>query len=245
MDVNKRQGGRGSIDHEQVYVYNWSGGKKISDKGVFPMKFIYGENAVAKRIGLTRKALYSFRTEHMTEGIHFDHVQHDSRKKTALSDAGLSLLEKSLANGLLTDGVPVAVDIAEIRTVSLLSGLPTGAVENQATETTGQNSEKKPRAVIGLLPAPAGCPGCAPIEAVLIVAKPPQNVPNKRVLVCTVKDGQMPEHHVAAVTDSGGMAYVQVTKSEQFVFGMEIPARHMQGNIWECSRPCPRRRGKW
>jgi hypothetical protein len=217
------------------------------------VKFIYGENAVAKRIGLTRKALYRFRTEHMTEGVHFDHVQHDSRKKTALSEAGLELLEKSLASGLLTDGRSVTVDMANIRTVALLSGLPTGTGGIQRSEVRDQKSEdkepvkiqKKPRAVIGLLPAPAGCPGCAPIEAVLIVAKPPQNVPNKRMLVCTVKTGQMPAHHIEAVTDSGGMAYVQVTRSEHFVLGMEIPGRHLQGNIWECARPCPRRRGKW
>lgn len=193
----------------------------------------------------------------MEEGIDWMTVKHDSRKKTALSESGLMKLADGLKNGLLTGGEPVTVDIAEIRRNALLSEMPTEDGADQRTEDGrlrtedgGQtaaetDSEKKPRAVIGLLPAPFGCE-CGPaIEAVLIVYRHPDTVPNKRTLLCKLKPGQMPPHHEKAVTDGHGTAYCRVKCTEKFLVGMEVPARFEGGNVWSIARPCPRRKGKW
>ena len=38
---------------------------------------------------------------------------------------------------------------------------------------------------------------------------------------------------------------VRVKDNENFVLGMEIPARHVAQDLWELVGKCPRRRGKW
>jgi hypothetical protein len=233
-----------------VYLYNWSGGKKIYgqrrvSEGGAEMNFIYCEKIIAKRVGLSRRALNRFRTESMTEGVDWGFLMHDSRKKTALSDSGLLKLVSGLKNGLLTGGEPVLADISEIKKNAALRELPTE--EGQMLGGMDQESEileKKPRAVIGLLPAPVGCGG-SPLEALLVVYRHPNTVPNKRTLICKLKGGQMPPHHERAVTDEHGTAYCRVTTTEKFVVGMEVMARFDGGNVWNIARPCPRRRGKW
>lgn len=213
------------------------------------MIFIYGEQETARCVGLSRKQLYDFRCTRMTQGVHWDSVQYRSRKKTALSEDGLCLLLDSIKNGALTGGEPLTADGAEIRRNALLSEMPTGNEQGQRDrEKDGQSSEenyeKKPSRIAGLLPAPPGCEGF-PIEAVLVVFKSPSTISNRKILVCRVKPGQMPEHHLKAVTNDAGLAHVRVQKSDHFITGMELPARHASGNVWDIARPCPRRKGRW
>lgn len=225
------------------------------------MNCVYCEKDIAGIVGLSRRALNRFRSESLKEGVDWEHVTHESRQKTALSESGLILLCEALKNGSLTGGSAVTVDIAEIKKTALLSGLPTGAGTNQWADdrdqrtdnTEPENSEKKPpfdetqgrRQIRGLLPAPPGCV-CGPaIEAVLVVFRNPSLIANKRTLVCKIKPGQMPARHEEAMTDESGTAYCRVKSTEKFIIGMEIPARFDRGNVWEITRPCPRRKGKW
>jgi hypothetical protein len=132
---------------------------------------------------------------------------------------------------------------------SILSGMPTGNGEKQRSEAGGQQSEGKiskksaARRVL-LLPAPPGVGG-SPLEAVLVVAKRPDHYANLHTIVCRVKEGELPERHIPYVTDSSGFAYCRVKSKEKFIVGMEVPARFDGGNVWDITRPCPRRRGKW
>jgi hypothetical protein len=225
------------------------------------MKFIYGENEAAKRVGLSKKALRTFRSASMEQGKHWEYIQHQSRKKTALSAEGVMLLISALKNGALTGGEPVRITPTEIIETAILSGMPTGSggnieVGGQKSEDggeTGEKSEKKPpidpahdkRPIRGLLPAPPGCKCGPPITATLIVHKDPSHYPNKKTIVCRVKEGQMPDHHLAGVTDQRGLAYCRVKSKEKFIVGMEVPAQFENSNVWSLTRPCPRRRGRW
>ncbi len=221
------------------------------------MNFIYSEQDVARRVGLSRKQLYGFRTAEMREGVHFVSVTHESRKKTALSEAGLELLVAALASGGLTRGEPVTVGIAELRENALLSEMPTGSGENkpkntkqgisnsEGRENPQKTSPPQPRRIRGLLPCPPGVETGGEFTALLIVHKHPSHVSNKHTLVCRLKPGQMAHYHEKNCTDAKGLAYCRVKSTEKFVLGMEVPARFDKGNVWDCTRPCPRRRGRW
>jgi hypothetical protein len=207
--------------------------------------FIYGEKLVAQRVGLCRKALYALRTEQMEQGVHWASVKHESRQKIALSADGVILLVSALKSGSLTEGEPVRVTASEIMESSILSGMPTGnGPETEDGRRRTEKSEKNRARRVLLLPAPPGVGG-SPLEAVLVVEKRPDHYANLHTIVCRVKDGELPERHIPYVTDSSGFAYCRVKSKEKFIVGMEVPARFDGGNVWDITRPCPRRRGKW
>lgn len=50
---------------------------------------------------------------------------------------------------------------------------------------------------------------------------------------------------ILLATDGAGVLRVRVRDSANFMPGMRIPVRHIQGDLYELARPCPRSRGRW
>jgi hypothetical protein len=51
--------------------------------------------------------------------------------------------------------------------------------------------------------------------------------------------------HLVLATDGRKVFRVRVQSAANFMPGMEIPARHIQSDLYELARACPRRPGKW
>jgi len=51
--------------------------------------------------------------------------------------------------------------------------------------------------------------------------------------------------HILLATDGVAVMRVRVRHSENFMPGMSLPVRHIQGDLYELARPCPRSKGRW
>ena len=50
---------------------------------------------------------------------------------------------------------------------------------------------------------------------------------------------------ILLATDGAGVLRVRVRNSENFIKGMKIPVRLIQGDLYELARACPRAKGRW
>jgi hypothetical protein len=50
---------------------------------------------------------------------------------------------------------------------------------------------------------------------------------------------------IILAADGNAVVRVRVRNSENFLPGMLIPVRHIQGDLYELARACPRSRGRW
>lgn len=90
-------------------------------------------------------------------------------------------------------------------------------------------------------PCLCGASALAPVVTDSAPAAPP---PGQEVVTLRVhRIVQNP--HIILATDGLCILRVRVRSSANFIVGMEIPARRIQGDLYELARPCPRARGRW
>lgn len=87
------------------------------------------------------------------------------------------------------------------------------------------------RALIG----PPGDPGLT--KAAVIILKAWDSPLNSSILIAY--------HRGADWNDRAKRVRVRVTDNTNFVRHMEVPCRHIEGDLYECLRPAPRDRGSW
>lgn len=78
----------------------------------------------------------------------------------------------------------------------------------------------------------------APLEGTLVVHRAKKEGVQNRYIIEAFPLGADP-------LDRSQLVRVRVSDNEHFVPGMELPARQVEGDYWECTRKAPRTRGRW
>ena len=67
----------------------------------------------------------------------------------------------------------------------------------------------------------------------------------KNVVILIVSSRKYPNKHILAALKDDQLVRVHVKSSKNFRKGMEIPVRWLKDDLYELTRACPRRPGKW
>lgn len=200
--------------------------------------FIYLECRIGKTVGLSTALIKKARKQFLKDGDDFKLVA----GKIAYTKAAV----KALVEGLLncektsggTKGKVKAVDIRSILSAALL--LPTTG------EKTGIAEVVEPVSPERRLPLPWTYWRIP--EAELIVTRIfPRNshvMHGKLVPEWIEKNGAAFQKKTGI--DPRQLTHrIRVRSTLKFTIGMEVPCRWKQSDLWECTRPMPKRKGRW
>jgi hypothetical protein len=130
-----------------------------------------------------------------------------------------------------------------IREARVALGIPKNLVKNQACVTA--EAAEQIRGYLGATPSEKTAPAASQAQDSVTVVddQPAAPLPGPVLTLRVLRTVLNP--HIILATDGHGILRVRVRSSANFLPNMEIPVRHVQGDLYELARPCPRARGRW
>lgn len=93
---------------------------------------------------------------------------------------------------------------------------------------------------------PVSPPPALPEAGTPPVKSPPKAAPDPDELTAELRVCRIyPNPHIIGAKYNGKIQRVRVNSSKNFKVGMLVPARYINDNLWELTKKCPRRPGKW
>jgi hypothetical protein len=219
-------------------------------------KYVYLESSMADRLGLSQATIRKARRMFLKEGRDFGRISHESRRRVAYTKEGAerivsSMLESPVFGSRATASIK-AGDMSSVLRSSIVR--EAGASAHEEKEETGESQGTPAENAALRLTAPWEVP-----EAVLIVVRLTKN---RRILEATLHEQWVRDHgyqyyhrvlfkllrdHELNNPDlfKTKLFRVKVKDSRNFIRGMEVRARWLQQDLWECTQRMPRYKGRW
>lgn len=219
-------------------------------------EYIYLESKLAETLGLSQATMRKGRKLFLEEGADFGRIKHESRNRIAYTHEAAERIIEGMAEspefGSRATGHLEVSDIALVLSSSIVREAEDSAHEKKSTDE--RRAKETSTAPGKLLAAPWQVP-----DAVLVVVR---RTKNSGIIEATLHPAWVNKHgfeyynrilqpvlrpEEAANPDlfKTKLFRVKVKNSRNFIKGMELQARWIQQDLWECAQRMPRYKGRW